>query len=927
MRATTNVLLGWCLGLLILLSVASPLPAQAQKLEPGKLRCEYLENPLGIDTARPRFSWFIRSSERGVSQSAYQVLVATSTDKLENNIGDMWDSGQVDSEESVNVTYKGDTLQSGTTYHWKVKVWNQDENMSSWSDPATFHTGFLDASEWNANWIGAADKAISAPLLRKEISSEKQVESAHVYVAGLGYYELYLNGRKVGDHVLDPGTTEYDKRVLYETYDVSGYLRNGDNAVGIILGNGWYRHRKTRQYGIKPVLLLQMELQFEDGTSTTVVSDPTWKVSSGPITGNSIWDGEVYDARLEKKGWKSPGYDDSKWEDAVKVEGPAGELDSQLMPPIKVTKTLRPVKMTEPKDGVYVFDFGQNMTGWPRLYVDGPRGTEITMRAAEVTKAQMAQIKGEEVEGVPGLIEPSPNRSAKARDVYILKGADGTEVYEPRFTYHGFRYVQVEGFPGDPDMLNLDVKVVHSAVEPVGRFDCSNDLINQIHENILWGQLSNLHSMPTDCPQRDERQGWMGDAHLTAEEAIYNFDMAAFYTKWLRDIRDSQHEDGSVPDCVPYHNYGGKVGTPAWQVAYPLCTWYMYRYYSDTRILQEHYSALEHWMEYMDSIAEDSIITKGRGDWVPPKLLNRPDDGSIPITSTGYYYRSARIMSRMASILGKFKESERYAELAQDIKKAFNAEFLNKETHQYGQGSQTCNAFALYSGLVPEDEQKSVVDNLVTNILDKNDGHLTTGILGTKAVVESLMEHERYDVLYTLATQRTFPSWGYMISRGATTLWERWGGYRFFGPGMNSLNHIMFGCIDEFFYAGIAGISPSSPGFTRVSIKPRVLGDLTAGSGSIDTLRGVICCDWEKKGNSFVAEVSIPANTRAQVSLPKMGLSEVLVDEQGRVVWQKGSFAGDDVAGIARGRESEDYVTFDVGSGTYQFHLHGRPVK
>ena len=912
------------LGTVMFFFLAGSAPARSQHLEPGTLRCEYLENPMGIDVARPRFSWAIRSSRRGVSQSAYQILVATTTQKLKNNIGDAWDSGQVDSEESVNVTYKGDNLESDSTYYWKVKIWDQDETASSWSDPAMFHTGLMDQSAWDAKWIAAADKAISAPLLRKEFSTQKQVKAAHAYICGLGYYELYINGNKVGDHVLDPGTTEYDKRVLYETYDVTDYLRSGDNAIGVMLGNGWYRHRRIKQYGKKPQLLMQMEVEFEDGTNTTVVSDPTWKVSSGPITSNSIWDGEVYDARLEKTGWKISGYDDGNWDSAVKVEAPAGVLDSQLMQPIKVTKTLRPVKMTEPEDDFYVFDFGQNMTGWPRLYIDGPRGTEITMKTAEVTNAQMAFIKGEEVEGVPGLIDPSPNRSAKARDVYILKGGEGLETYKPRFTYHGFRYVQVEGFPGDPDMLNLDVQVVHSAVEPVGHFRCSNDLINQIHENILWGQLSNLHSMPTDCPQRDERQGWMGDAHLTAEEAIYNFDMAAFYTKWLRDIRDSQHEDGSVPDCVPFHNYGGKVGTPAWQVAYPLCAWYMYRYYGDTRILQQHYAALEDWMNYMDSIAEENIITKGRGDWVPPKLSNRPDDGSIPITSTGYYYRSARIMSRAASILGKFDDSEGYAELAQDIKEAFNENFLDEETHQYGQGSQTCNAFALYAGLVPEDEQQAVLENLVTNILEKNNGHLTTGILGTKAVVECLMEHDRYDVLYTLVTQRTFPSWGYMISRGATTLWERWGGYRFFGPGMNSLNHIMFGCVDEFFYAGIAGIKPSSPGFTRLSIKPRILGDLTAASGSIQTLRGQVACDWEKKGNSFVAEVSIPANTRAQVSLPKMGLRDVSVDEQGRIIWEDSSFTGD-VSGLARGRESENYVTFDVGSGDYEFRLRGEP--
>ena len=906
-----------------------------------RLRCEYLENPLGIDTSQPRFSWILASSERGKLQTAYHILVASTREKLEEDHGNMWDTGKVEADESINIEYDGETLKSCEKYYWKVCAWDEDDQPSQWSEISTFQMGLRQEDEWDGEWIGAEDSNISAPLLRKKFKLNKEIAEAYTYVSGLGYYELYINGDKVGDQVLDPGTTDYNKRILYATYDVTDWLKTGANAVGVMLGSGWFcpsdevveqSPAALRKYSDRPKLILQLNIKFSDGTKKSIVTDERWKVSIGPITENSVWNGETYNARLEKTGWNNPNYDDADWDNAIVVDAPGGVLDAQLMPPIKVTKTLDPVEMTEPRKGIYVYDFGQNLTGWPQLCVKGPAGAKVTLKTAEVTKPDMARMQDESPAGLEGTIDPRPNRSAKATDVYILKG-DGKEVYEPRFTYHGFRYVQVEveaassdatkdatkGFPEKLRLDSLKARVVHSAVEPVGNFSCSNPLLNHIHHNIIWGQLGNLHSIPTDCPQRDERHGWMGDGHLTAEEAMYNFDMALFYTKWLNDIKDSQNEEGFLPDVVPPH-WDWK-GTPAWQVAYPLVTWYTYQYYGDKRILAEHYPNLKRWVDYFGSTATDYIVEWGRGDWCPPKLT-QPDDESVPITSTGYYCLSVQVLSQIARVLDKSDDAEGYSDLADKIREAFNQKFLNKETNQYGTGSQTCNAFPLYLGIVPEEHLQGVVNNLVQNIMVDHDGHLWTGILGTKALVEILTKHGQGEVMYQIATQTTFPSWGYMVEKEATTLWERWGGYKFFGPEMNSLNHIMLGTVDEFFYKDLAGIKPVSPGYKRVIIKPHVLGDLESATASVETVRGLVSSKWFKDGNALTLEVTIPANTRGEVSIPKMGLEDIAIEESGKTIWADGLF-NDEVDGITNAAESAGYVTFEVGSGSYRFELTG----
>jgi len=892
-------------------------------LHVSDLRCEYVKNPLGIETAHPRFTWGLKSNERGIHQQSYRVQVASSMQLLQSGQPDLWDSQVTNSDKSVNVAYDGKSLQSDHSYYWRVKVWDQQSGESSWSDIASFHMGMMKPSDWQGQWIGAPDTAISSPLLRRDFMINKPVASAHVFISGLGYSELYLNGDKVGNHVLDPGTSDYDKRALYETYDVTDYLNSGGNAIGVWLGNGYLRHRTTRQYADRPQLMLQMNIKYEDGSETQIVSNTSWKVAASPIMANSIYDGEIYDARREQPGWSTAGFNDQDWKNAVRLEVPdTRQLSSQLMPPIRVTQTIYPESISEPVKGVYVFDFGQNFTGWPRLQVNGGENQKVVMKSAEITRKDMAEMKNMDTEGMVDTVDTSPNRSAKARDIYILKGKPGTEVYEPRFTYHGFRYVQVEGFPGKPNLTSVAARVVHTDVPKTGSFKASNDLLNQIHENILWGQRSNLFSMPTDCPQRDERMGWMADADLSAEEAMHNFDMAAFYTNWARLIQDDQNKDGSVPDVVPHHKYGG-VGTPAWQVAYPLIVWYVHEFYKDNRIIQEHYQSLKKWMDYMKSISDNYIITKGRGDWVPPKLAYAPTDGSIPITSTAYYYQSAVKMAKMAGILGKAQDQQQFSQLAENIKSAYNDRFWNPQKNSYGSGSQNSNAFSLYAGLVPENSQSGVVDNLVDNINRKHDGHIWTGILGTKALVEILPKFGHADVLYGMADKTTYPGWGYMVSKGATTLWERWGGYRYFNADMNSLNHIMFGSIDEYFYKNLAGINSDEPGFKKIRIQPRIPDDLNHAEASMKSIRGRVSSNWHREGKSLVLDVEIPGNSSAQIAVPKTHLNPpYTVNESNQVVWQDGHFQSGE-EGIESAQENDDYIIFDVGSGNYHFVIIG----
>ncbi len=851
---------------------------------PSGLRLEYLENPLGVDVRQPRFSWVLEHSERGQAQSAYEILVSTESPV---SAGDAWASGRVTSTKSGQIVYAGRPLESGKTYSWKVRTWDKEGRVSPWSAVASFDTGLFDRADWRGTWIAGGNQ------LRKKFPVSGAVKRARAYICGLGYYELRINGRKVGGNVLDPGWTTYDKRVLYVTYDVTPYLRQGQNAVGVMLGNGWFKSR---------ILLLQMNVELEDGSVVSVVSDTTWKGADGPIVEDSIYNGESYDARLETPGWDRPGFDDASWKPAAAAKAPGGVLSAQMMPPIRVVDTLVPFAMTNPRPGLYVFDMGQNASGWVRLRVKGPRGTDVRLRFAEMLYDD-------------GMINQENLRSARAEDHFILKG-EGEEVWEPRFTYHGFRYVEMTGFPGTPRLDTLRGRVVHSAVAPSGSFACSKPVLNEIQRLVVWGQKTNLHSIPTDCAQRDERMGWMGDAHVTAESAIMNFDMAAFYTNFIRDIRDVQDEKGQITDTVP-HIWGSRPADPAWGTAYPLLCWTMYLYFGDTRILEENYEGLKKYVEFLRSRAENGLVKFSHyGDWVAVEKC----PGAI--VSSFYYYYDVRILSDIARLLGKAGDAAAYDKLSAEIRTAFHREYYDPKTGDYADGTQTANTLALFLDLAPREVRGRVWGRLFDNIVYRHDSHLTTGFIGVKYIMELLSRQGNTDLAYDIACQTDYPSWGYMVENGATTLWELW--QKREGPSMNSHNHPMFGSVGSWFTKALAGINlgGNATGFEEILISPAMVRDLAFASGSLRTVRGDVACSWSRADRSVRVEVTIPVGSQAEVVIPKFQLRDIRVMESGMPVFEKGRFVSGP-AGIEDAADKDGAIRLRIGSGRFVFLLEG----
>jgi len=605
----------------ILTSILASEPLTIQNL-----RCEYRTNPVGMDTPQPRLSWTLKSNKRGHYQKAYQILVSKSLEKLNANIGDIWDSGKIESALTAQIIYKGLTLQSNCTYYWKVRVWDKNGNPSLWSEPSFWLSGLMQESDWKARWIGL-DKAIgedatdiltrrlSARMLRHEFKLAKKLKRATAYICGLGLFELYLNSNKIGDQVLSPGLTEYNKRSFYMTFDVTENLVNGENAIGVILGNGRYFAPRsgdpsnTRTYGY-PKLLMQINLHYEDGTSSSVISNDDWKITAeGPIRANNEFDGEEYDARLELKGWTDPGYDASAWLPVEQVEKPGEKLVAHPIEPIKIMRTIQPIAISEPEPGVFIFDMGQNMVGWVRLKVQGERGSSVILRFSEVLNNE-------------GMLYLDNIRSAKVTDVYTLKG-DGLEVWEPKFTYHGFRFVEMKGFPGRPDLTAIEGRVVYDAVENTGMFECSNPLINTIYKNAVWGIMGNYRSIPTDCPQRDERQGWLGDRSVESRGESYIFDISKLYNKWLDDIRDAQKESGSIPDVAPSY-WPIYTDNTTWPGSYIIIPAMLYDQYGDLTVLKKHYPTMKKWISHMNQFVNNGIMTRDQyGDWcVPPENLS-----------------------------------------------------------------------------------------------------------------------------------------------------------------------------------------------------------------------------------------------------------------------------------------------------------------
>lgn len=1047
---------------------------------PGELRCEHLVNPLGIDVTEPRLSWILHSGDRGEHQTAYQILVASSLERLAADEGDLWDSGRVESDQSIHVRYAGRPLTSGQQVYWKVRVWDRNGAASTWSEPARWSMGLLKADDWQGKWIGldeeedddrlsdcswiwfpeadsdeqppvgrryfrrgfeipaerevrhaelllaadnefacavngqhaghgtsfraatamdvtrslqtgenviaawvenhgsdpnpaglvgqlriefatgeplviptdadwrttdipdgdwigldfddsqwvaarvlgpvgmqpwgevagAEERRLPARMLRKEFGGTGPVARAMLYVSGQGVSECYLNGEKVGDHVLSPALTEYPQRVFYVTYDVTDKVREGDNALGVWLGNGRYyapRLRvptETRTYGY-PKVLLQLEVEYANGTRQTIASDESWKLTTdGPILANNEYDGEEYDARREMPGWASAGFDDSAWSPVEVVEAPGGKLAAQMVNPIRVTETLKPISVNEVEPGVFIFDMGQNMVGWCRLRVSGPAGTQVSLRHAETLKPD-------------GTLYLENLRSCEVTDTYTLKGA-GTEFYEPRFVFHGFRYVELTGYPGQPTLDTIEGRVVHDDMSPAGEFACSHPLINRIYRNIVWGVRGNYRSIPTDCPQRDERQGWLGDRSAESKGETYLFDVAAFYSKWCRDMSDAQKESGSIPDVCPSYwpFYNDNVTWPASAVIIPGA---MYEQYADKAILARQYPTMAKWIEHMTGYIEDGIITRDNyGDWcVPPEdpeLIhsNDPARKTAPgILATSYFHHCLKLMAQYAEILDKPEDARRYTALAEELRIALNERFYDEQKGYYDNGSQTSCVLPLAFDMVPEGERQRVFAHLVHKITEETEGHIGTGLVGGQWLNRTLTDGGRPDLVYGFATHTTYPSWGYMVEQDATTIWELWNGDTA-NPAMNSHNHVMLvGDLVIWLYEDLAGIKsdPALPGFKHIIMKPHPVGDLNFVRASHRSPYGLISSHWQRDGERFDWQITVPANTTATVSVPATGMEAVT--ESGNAAVEAEGIAA---VGFGQGR-----AVFEVQSGSYRF--------
>lgn len=874
-------------------------------LFPHHLRCEYLNNPLGIDAPSPRLSWELSAEGRNQRQSACQIMAATSPNLLEDDAApDLWDSGKVSSS-AVLVAYAGRRLESGERCWWKVRVWDSQDRPGPYSALAWFEMGLLCAQDWLAEWVGFPGSWPGQALhFRRDFEITRPVRRARVYMAGLGWSELRVNGQRVNDRVLDPPQTNYSKRILYSTDAVECFLRIGNNTLGVICGNGWYGSIR---------LFLQMNILFEDGSSQQVFTQSYWPepwlVSTGPIQANSIYDGEVYDARLENTGWDSPDHPPQNLLVAACADGPGGKLASASLEPIRVMETLQAGKITQPKAGVFVFDLGKNIAGWGRLRVKGPTGTRVSLRFAEMLYPD-------------GSIDQENLRNARAEDVYILKG-EGEEVWEPRFTYHGFRYIQVEGYPGDPDKTQVEGRVVRSAVEQVGSFSCGNDLYNRIHTMVVNTEAANLHGLPTDCPQRDERMGWLNDMAARTESALYNFNLARLLSKWTEDIADEQHPlTGEIADTAPYR-WGRRPADPV-SVAYLLIPWLLYVHYGDTHTLAERYTGMKAWVNALAARAENYILSYSYyGDWAPPLEFGIPGSlGSSAVSrdtpgalvSTACLAYSAHLLGQIAGVLGNRTEAEAYADLSRRVTERFNAHFWNEQSAGYGANNQACNAIAAYADMIPQERRARVIGTLVNDVIENHAGHLTTGNICTKYLLEALTQGGRGDVAALIAAQETYPSWGYMLANGATTLWERW--ELASGNGMNSHNHPMLGSVDAWFFRWIGGIQadPTGPGFERFDIRPQITGGLKHACAALKTLRGTITCTWQAYGSQLSLDLTVPVGSQARVFFP-WACGMVLM-EGSAVLWKNET--PDSLSGILACREGECVVCC-VGSGGYHF--------
>ena len=891
----------------------------------SNLTCEYRVNPLGIDVLQPRLSWQLESDRRGTRQSAYRILAAASENALSND-SPLWDSGKVASDQSIHVPYGGPTLVSGQRVYWKVWVWDEAgreaEGASAW-----WEMGLLERTDWEAQWVGApfsgGPRTTSpAPYLRKEFKVTKLVVSARLYATALGLYEFYLNGTRVGDALLTPGWTDYNKHIQYQVYDVTDLIQSEANACGAILGDGWSVGHIAwvgrQRYTDRPQLLAQLVLTYTDDSQEIIASDKSWKLIQSPILESDMLMGESYDARRELTDWCNPGYDDSSWWAAEVFEDNGAALVATNGPVVKRQEELRPVNIHEIPDFVnrrWIFDLGQNMVGWVRLRVFGEMGTTVSLRYAEVLNPD-------------GTLYTANLRTARNTDYYTLKGG-GEEIWEPHFLFHGFRYVELLSFPGIPTEETITGIVIHSEMLPTGTFECSDPLINQLQHNIVWGQKGNFVDVPTDCPQRDERLGWTGDAQVFIRTAAFNMNVAGFFTKWARDLEDAQFPDGAYPAVAPNPSaWSIGDGGPAWADAGVICPWTIYQCYGDTRLLEVRYASMQRFIEFLSRTSQNGLRCyaeytgwRGFGDWLALDGSDGREGGtSKELIGTAFFAYSSHLLAKIARILGKGEDAERYDDLSRQVKEAFVKRFVLPDGTLIG-GTQTSYVLALNFDLLSEDLRSIAVAELVRNI-GQRDNHLSTGFVGTPYLNRVLSDIGHLDTAYMLLKQTTWPSWLYSVTQGATTIWERWDGWThdkgFQDQGMNSFNHYAYGAVGAWMYAVIGGIDldPEQPGYKHIIMRPRPGGSLAYAKTGLHSMYGLIRSEWTLENNNFDWRITVPANTTATIYVPAKDVSHVT--ENGQPV---------ENSNLMTFLKMEDgCAVFVLKSGSYAFSTDIEPV-
>ncbi len=838
------------------------------------MKCEYRTNPLGLDCEKPRFFWKIQSETPGCYQQSYRIRVYS--DDLSGSSGELlWDSEEVESDDSIHVPYGGPALTPRSRYSWEVQIKDRDGNTSPWSGRSWWETGLMETGNWETRWISSPDKSIDSPCLRKDFHIRKELASARLYVSSRGLYRMMVNGEQVSEDLFTPGWTEYRSRIQYQSYDVGALLVKGENTLASMLGNGWFRGSlgfagNGAVYGDTLELICQLHLRYSDGTEEVLGTGDGWTCGEGGVRYSDLYHGEIYDSLMEAEGWSRPGFDDSSWSPAVVTDTPCTILTAQESEGVRRIEELPVLEVLTSPQGETILDFGQNLVGWVRFSATGNRGEKVRLSHAEILDSE-------------GNFYTGNLRSARQLIEYTLGGED-TEIYEPCFSFQGFRYVRIDEYPGSVDPENFKAVVLHTDMEETGEFSCSHPLVNQLQHNILWGQKGNFLDVPTDCPQRDERLGWTGDAQVFAGTACYNMNTALFFTKWLNDLKTSQRPNGSVPAVVPTMPETDMMmpedSGAGWGDAAVIVPWSIYQAYGDRRLLEDQYPVMKGYVDYIRSRAEDGLLWNSGehfGDWLALDAKPGSYKGATPddLVATAYYAHSAAVLSKAASVLGKSDDASEYSELNSRIKKAFQDEYLTPRG-RISSETQTAHIMALIFDLVPGEHRSRITESLISNLYE-NKWHLSTGFLGTPLLCPVLSMVGREDAAFRLLLQEEYPSWLYQVKKGATTIWEHWDGIKpdgsMWSDDMNSFNHYAYGAIGEWIYRNLGGIrqNEENPGYKHFTLNPSTVREITSASAALNTLYGEIRSEWSLEGDNFSWTVVIPPNTTADLVFPWPG--------------------------------------------------------